>query len=116
MALNIEFEGFVNEVKSFDWGTVAKVSHSQRAKNDATGEWETVGKDYIDVTLPEGTSVKENDLVKVKGSFKVSTYEKRDGTHGVAIKVRAQEIAPVERRGVTTTAPASSLADDELPF
>lgn len=96
MALNIEFEGYVNEVKDFSWGTVAKVSHSQRAKNDA-GQWETVGKDYLDVTLPQGVVVSEGTVIKVKGTFKVGTYAKKDGTTGVALKVRAQEVAPVER-------------------
>lgn len=100
MALNIEFEGYVNEIKVFGWGTVAKMSHSQRAKNDTTGEWETVGKDYLDVTLPEGAvAPEENSIAKVTGTFKTSTYEKRDGTTGIAIKVRAQMIESVDRRG-----------------
>lgn len=116
MALSIEFEGFVKEVKQLSWGSVAVVTHNQRAKNEQSGEWETVSKDYIDVTLPDGASVNENDLVKVKGTFKVTTYDKKDGTTGIAIKVRAQDISPVERRGVTTTAPATSLTNDELPF
>lgn len=99
MALNIEFEGYINEVKTFSWGTVAKMSHSQRAKNDATGEWETVGKDYLDVTLPEGVQApEENSVARVVGTFKTSTYEKRDGTTGIAIKVRAQSIEAVDRR------------------
>lgn len=115
MALNIEFEGYVNEVKDFAWGTIAKVAHSQRAKNDVTGEWETVGKDYLDVVLPDGAIVDENSIIRVKGTFKVSTYDKKDGTTGIAIKVRAQEVSPVERRGVTTTAPATSLNED-MPF
>lgn len=97
MAVNVVFEGFVNEVKPFSWGTVAKVSHSQRAKNDATGQWETVGKDYFDVTLPEGVTVPEGELVRVEGTLKVGTYDKKDGTTGVALKVRAQSVRKVER-------------------
>lgn len=97
MAINVEFEGFVNEVKVLSWGTVAKMAHSQRAKNDATGQWETVGKDYFDVTLPDGVQVAEGALVKVTGSLKVGTFEKRDGTTGVSLKVRAQDVSPVDR-------------------
>lgn len=108
MAINVEFEGYVNEVKALNWGVVAKVSHSQRAKNEVTGQWETVGKDYLDVTLPEGEFVNEGDLVRVKGTLKVGTYEKRDGGTGVAMKVRAQEISPVERR--------KPSADQDAPF
>ncbi len=105
MALNIEFEGYVNEVKQFSWGTVVKMSHSQRAKNDATGEWETVGKDYLDVTLPEGVQAPaENSIAKVTGTFKVGTYEKRDGSTGIAIKVRAQSVDAVDRRGAVDVA------------
>lgn len=100
MALNIEFEGYVNEIKTFSWGTVVKMSHNQRAKNDATGEWETVGKDYIDVTLPEGAGIPaEKSIARVKGTFKLATFQKRDGSTGIAINVRATEMHPVERRG-----------------
>ena len=126
MALKISFEGYVNEVKQFSWGSVAKVSHSQRAKNDATGEWETVGKDYLDVTLPEGVIVDEGSIVAVEGTLKVGTYPKKDGTTGVALKVRAQTVAPVERGSMgRTAAPKATSAqvpagwepvDPALPF
>lgn len=127
MAVNVVFEGFVNEVKPFSWGTVAKVSHSQRAKNDATGQWETVGKDYFDVTLPEGVTIPEGDLVRVEGTLKVSTYDKKDGTIGIALKVRAQSIRKVERgqrdavaaaKEVLAPVPDSwtAVEDTELPF
>jgi hypothetical protein len=126
MAVNVIFEGFVNEVKPFSWGTVAKVSHSQRAKNDATGQWETVGKDYFDVTLPEGVTVPEGELVRVEGTLKVGTYDKKDGTTGVALKVRAQSIRKVERGNRDAVAAAKEVlapvpdswtaVDTELPF
>ena len=98
MAVNVIFEGYVNEVKAFSWGTVAKVSHSQRAKNDQTGQWETVGKDYFDVTLPEGVTLAEDQLVRVEGTLKVGTYDKKDGTTGISLKVRAQDVSEVQRR------------------
>jgi single-stranded DNA-binding protein len=112
MAVKVSFEGYVNEVKQFSWGSVAKVSHSQRAKNDATGEWETVGKDYFDVTLPEGAVVDEGQIVAVEGTLKVGTYEKRDGSTGVALKVRAQSVTGVERGSTgRTAAPKATSAD-----
>ena len=111
MALNIEFEGYVNEVKQFSWGTVAKMSHSQRAKNEATGEWETVGYDYLDVTLPEGADAPgENSIARVAGTFKIVTFEKRDGSTGVALNVRAQSIETVERNRNPVDAVAKILA------
>lgn len=109
MAVSVTFEGYVNEVKAFSWGNVAKVSHSQRAKNDATGQWETVGKDYFDVTLPDGVSVAENSLVQVIGNLKVGTYAKQDGTTGVSLKVRATSVVPVERRSAGRTDAAATM-------
>jgi hypothetical protein len=113
MALEIKFEGYVNEIKQFSWGTVVKMSHSQRAKNEATGEWETVGKDYLDVTLPEGAVAPEEDsIARVTGTFKTSTYEKRDGSTGIAIKVRAQSIEPVIRDAVAAVRQVMAPAGD----
>ncbi|CAB4152920.1 hypothetical protein UFOVP609_34 [uncultured Caudovirales phage] len=106
MALNIEFEGYVNEIKQFDWGTVVQMSHAQRAKNQTTGEWETVGKDYIDVTVPTGMSVPaQNSVAVIIGSLKVGTYAKKDGSTGVSLKVRAKDIRPGSRG---KSAPAES--------
>ena len=121
MALNIEFEGFVQETKPFSWGNVAKVAHNQRAKN-AAGEWETTGKDYLDVVLPDGVVVSDNSLISVKGTFKVSTYPKKDGTQGVSIKVNAKEVSPVvrgKRDPVDTllnVLGGQPVEDDGLPF
>ena len=98
MAINVEFDGWVNEVKVLDWGTILKVSHDQRAKNDA-GEWETVGKDYFDVTVTadQAAVVGSAKKVHIIGTLKVGTYQKRDGGTGVALKVRAQSVSVVER-------------------
>jgi single-stranded DNA-binding protein len=116
MAVQVTFEGYVNEVKAFQWGNIAKVSHSQRAKNDATGQWETVGKDYFDVTIPEGVSVAENSLVSVTGNLKVGTYAKQDGSTGISLKVRASSISAVERKGGYTADAALSSLGAEPTF
>lgn len=97
MALQLSFEGYVNEVKVMDWGTVLRMAHSQRAKNDKTGQWETVGKDYVDVTVPDASGIREGDLLSVHGSLKVSTFEKRDGSTGIALKVRATDVQRIDR-------------------
>lgn len=99
MSIKVEFEGWVNEVKSFEWGHVLRVTHDQRAKNDQTGQWETVGKDYLDVTVTSDmlSTLHDAKVVRVVGNLKVGTYEKKDGTFGVALKVRATELSPVER-------------------
>ncbi len=93
MAIQIEFQGFVNEVKNFDWGTVYNVSHNQVRKTPQ-GQWETVGRDYFSVVAPEGTQpLAENMRVNVKGRLKTKTFEKRDGSKGVSLEVRADEIS-----------------------
>jgi single-stranded DNA-binding protein len=121
MAIKVEFEGWVNDRAVFDWGTVLKVTHDQRAKN-AAGEWETVGKDYIDVTVTpdQARAVASAKVVKVSGSLKVGTYDKRDGSKGVSLKVRATDVAPVERgfKADPVSVVKSVLApeSEELPF
>lgn len=111
MAIKVDFEGWVNEVKTFDWGTVLRVTHDQRAKNDSTGQWETVSKDYIDVSVTADllAGLHDSKVVRVIGNLKVSTYPKKDGSTGVSLKVRASELIPVQR-GQKSEAPASSPA------
>jgi single-stranded DNA-binding protein len=100
MAVSIEFEGFVNEVRHYDWGVALDVAHSQRMKN-AGGQWETFGYDYFSVTpksgtLPEG--VEKGAKVLIRGTMKTKRYEKRDGSGtGLALNVRAESIEPVRR-------------------
>lgn len=118
MTLKIEFDGYVNEVKQFDWGTVASVAHAQRAKN-AAGEWETVGKDYVDVTLPDGVTAVENTKVHVVGSLKPEAYLNKNGEAKPRLKVRAWEFEQVERTEFAAApvgAPALAPVDDDLPF
>ena len=90
MAIQIEFTGFINSVKTFDWGTVYDVAHSQRVQND-NGEWETAGADYFSVIADPGFA--ENDRVTIKGRLKTKRFDKQDGTKGIKLEVRAEEIA-----------------------
>jgi len=93
MAIQIEFQGFVNEVKNFDWGTVYNISHNQVRKTPQ-GTWETVGRDYFSVVAPEGCQpLAENMRVSVKGRMKTKTFEKRDGSKGMSLEVRADDIS-----------------------
>ena len=101
MALSLTFTGFVEEAKTFDWGSVVTVSHANRKKN-AEGKWETVSRDYIDVTvdpLSEFTWLldsKKGTRVTVTGNLRISTYEKRDGGSGIALKVWPQSVIAAE--------------------
>jgi single-stranded DNA-binding protein len=112
MALSLSFTGFVEEVKTFDWGSVVTVSHSNRQKNDA-GEWETTSRDYIDVTVDPSSEfgwllqAQKGLRVAITGNAKLSTYNKKDGTAGVRIKLWPKEVETFEPNAVldTTDAP-----------
>jgi hypothetical protein len=92
--IQVEFKGYVNGVKQFDWGTVYDVAHNQVKKNDQ-GQWEKTGADYFSVVGPEGFH--EGDLIEVKGRMKTKRYDKRDGTKGMSLEVRADDITVVSK-------------------
>lgn len=111
MALSLSFTGFVEEVKTFDWGSVVTVSHSNRQKN-AAGEWETTSRDYIDVTV-DGDSefgwllqAQKGLRVAITGNAKLSTYNKKDGSAGVRIKLWPKEVDTFESNAVLDTSDA----------
>jgi len=119
MALVLEFAGWLNEKKEFDWGTVLKVTHKNRKQNDA-GEWETTSTDYLDVVIDKNdlskfSHVLDADVptrIEVRGNAKFSTYEGKNGT-GVAIKVYPQEISVSESNNNSAWA---KPAETEVPF
>jgi hypothetical protein len=88
--------GWLNNVSDFDWGRALKVSTDVRKQN-AAGEWETVDKTLFDVT----TDLRDVNLegvrqVEIEGRITgTNVFQKRDGTTGFTIKVRANHIAAV---------------------
>jgi hypothetical protein len=123
--IRVEFKGYVNSVRTFDWGTVYNVSHSQVRKNHQ-GEWETVGRDYFSVVAPQGAGpFAENDQVEVVGKLKTKLYDKKDGSgKGVSLEVRADEMRKADRTGKPATVPemqaiwpdVKQIPDDSVPF
>lgn len=111
MALSLSFTGFVEEVKTFDWGSVVTVSHSNRQKNDA-GQWETISRDYIDVTVDPSSEfgwllqAQKGLRVAITGNAKLSTYNKKDGSAGVRIKLWPKEVDTFEAGAVLDTSDA----------
>jgi single-stranded DNA-binding protein len=59
------------------------------------GEWETTAYDYFDVTGEPGFH--KDDRVKVVGNLKTKRYDKKDGSKGISLQVRAESIEKVER-------------------
>lgn len=88
--------GWLNNVSDFEWGRALKVSTDVRKRN-AAGEWETVDKTIFDVT----TDLRDQNLegvrqVEIEGRITgTNVFQKRDGTSGFTIKVRANHVAPV---------------------
>ena len=120
MAIEVKFTGFVNEVKTFDWGTVLKVSHNQVKKNDV-GKWETVSRDYFDVIVDGSIGFAENDRIDVVGKLKTKLYDKKDGSKGVALEVRGDDVkksvqSSTPAAGVQVPSSWSQIDDTELPF
>ena len=123
--IRVEFKGYVNSVRVFDWGTVYNVSHNQVRKNHQN-EWETVGRDYFSVVAPKDSATfAENDQVEVVGRLKTKTYDKRDGSgKGISLEVRADEMRTVQRGNKTASVPdmqniwpeVKQVPDDSVPF
>lgn len=118
MAIEIKFTGFVNSVKEFEWGTVLKVSHNQVKKNDV-GKWETIARDYFDVIVDGSVKFAENDRIDVVGKLKTKLYDKKDGTKGISLEVRGDEVKKSSQSSVLSAQPvipASWVEDKDLPF
>lgn len=86
--------GWLNDPKTYDWGSAAKVSVDVRKQNDL-GEWETVDKIVYDCTI-EGTFPDAKQVTVTGRITGVTVFEKRDGTTGVSVKVRASSVFAAE--------------------
>jgi hypothetical protein len=119
----VELTGWLNDVKEFDWGTALKVSIDVRKKSHQ-GEWETVDKTTYDITTDGRTALEGVKQVTVKGRITgTSTFQKRDGSTGVAIKVRADSVTVASDKileaaimEVWPTAKIGPAVDEGAPF
>lgn len=102
--------GWLNDTKEFSWGNVGKVAVDQRRKNDTTGEWETVDKVIYDVVF-EGIFPDAKQVVVTGRINGTNTFEKRDGSTGVSIKVRADSVEEV-----FDGQPAATVTKLDAPF
>jgi len=86
--------GWLNDVKEFSWGVALKVAVDVRKKNHQD-EWETVDKTVYDITTDKRPALEGVKQVTVQGRITgTATFEKRDGSTGSAVKVRAETITP----------------------
>jgi len=85
--------GWLNDVKDFQWGRALKLAVDVRKKNHQD-EWETVDKTIYDVTTDSQTPLDDVKQVTVVGRIVgTSTFQKRDGSTGSAIRVRAESVS-----------------------
>ena len=91
--IRVEFDGFVNRVREYEWGVAYDISHNQ-SKKQPDGTFVNDGKDYFSVVgVKGGPRFDENDFVSVKGTMKTAFFDKRDGSgKGVALNVQATEM------------------------
>lgn len=103
----IQLTGWLNDVKDFEWGRACKVSTDVRKKNHQ-GEWETVDKTVYDVVTDNRAPLEGVKQVVVTGRIVgTNVFEKRDGTSGFSIKVRADTVTPVVDDGQDKTGHAA---------
>ena len=116
--------GWLNDVKDFQWGRALKVGIDVRKKNDQD-EWETVDKTIYDVTTDSQTALDGVRQVTVVGRIVgTSTFAKRDGSTGSAIRVRAESVRPagekVQEAAINTVwptvNPGQGKIDESAPF
>ena len=92
--------GWLNDVKDFEWGRALKVSVDVRKKNHQDA-WETVDKTIYDVTTDNRTPLDGVKQVVVTGRITgTNVFQKRDGSSGFSIKVRAQTVEPAANQVV----------------
>ena len=119
----IELTGWLNNVADFDWARALKVSVDVRKQNHQ-GEWETVDKTTYDVTTDNRAPLEGVKQVTVKGRITgTSTFQKRDGSAGAAIKVRAESVTvaseKVNEAAIMDTWPTAKIGpavDESAPF
>jgi len=122
----IELTGWLNDVKDFEWGRALKVSVDVRKQNDQ-GQWETVDKTTYDVVTDNRAPLDGVKQVVVSGRITgTNVFQKRDGTAGFSIKVRADSVAPAENQVVSEKVNHAAInavwptvtpgASEEAPF
>jgi len=99
--------GWLNDVKDFEWGRALKVSVDVRKKTEA-GTWETVDKTIFDVTTDNRSPLEGVKQVVVTGRIVgTNVFQKRDGSSGFSIKVRAENVEPAPNQVVEKTGHAA---------
>ena len=92
---HVTVTGWLQNVSDFEWGRAVKVAVDVSRKNHQ-GEWEKVDQTVYDCVIDDKSQVFDDvRQVTVTGRITgTNVFQKRDGSTGFSIKVRADEIAP----------------------
>jgi hypothetical protein len=87
--------GWLQNVADFEWGRAVKVAVDVNRKNHQ-GEWEKVDVTLYDCTTDDKFQILDGvKQVTVNGRITgTNVFQKRDGSTGFSIKVRADSIIP----------------------
>jgi len=119
--------GWLQNVADFEWGRAVKVAVDVNRKN-ASGEWEKVDSTLYDCTTDDKTGAFDDvRQVTVVGRITgTNVFQKRDGTTGFSVKVRAESITPAHGGKVqeaaimeqwpTATIGQATPVDSQAPF
>jgi hypothetical protein len=117
--------GWLQNVADFEWGRAVKVAVDVNRKNHQ-GEWEKVDVTLYDCTTDDKFQILEGvKQVTVNGRITgTNVFQKRDGSTGFSIKVRADSIIPAvdEKRSeaavnaVWPTVNPNKGIESEAPF
>lgn len=94
MAIEIKFTGFINEIRTLDFGYVVKCSHAHRYKNE-DGDWSTASYTNIDLIIRKEKANEYTDLlsagegsrITVTGYGKPNAYLKKDGDPAASLNI-----------------------------
>jgi hypothetical protein len=122
---SVTVTGWLQNVADFEWGRAVKVAVDVNRKNHQ-GEWEKVDVTLYDCTTDEKFQILDGvKQVTVNGRITgTNVFQKRDGSTGFSIKVRADSIIPAvdEKRSeaavnaVWPTVNPNKGIESEAPF
>lgn len=122
MAIEIKFTGFINEVKSLDFGYVVKCSHAHRYKNE-DGDWSTASYTNIDLIISKDKANDFTDLlaapegskVSVTGYGKPTAYLKKDGDPAASLVINHPTEYVIEAKK-DAIGVVRDILDPNIPF
>jgi hypothetical protein len=105
----VTITGWLDDDKNLQYGRVLRVGIDVNRKNNQD-QWEKVDKTIYDVKTDSQISLDGVRQVTVVGRIMgTSTFQKRDGTTGSAIRVRAESVTPAANQAPSGKIDAAAI-------